>query len=189
VFYLRTKLLGALTAGALVLGACGSDTSPAAAPETATSEVISTTPNEVSTEAPDVTSTAPTTTEPAANDTVEPLDTTSTTEAEIDESEQVVVAAVAGDAEAGDAEVTIRLEIADGSVVGGAQRLQADTGQVVLIEVKLDEADEVHVHGYEFVVEGAGDEIVQIAFVAQIPGVWEVELEGLGIELLELEVS
>lgn len=94
-----------------------------------------------------------------------------------------------GDADPADATVTISVQVVDGSVLGGAQSRQVDTGSVVLIEVALGEVGEVHLHGYDFSIEGDGGETVQIAFVANIAGVWEVELEGPGIRLVELEVS
>ncbi len=122
---------------------------------------------------------------PASTPTQAPAPTPTATP--LNDSEPAVRSA--GDADPADATVTISVEVADGSVVGGAQSHQVDTGSVVLIEVALGEAGEVHLHGYDFSIEGASGETVRIAFVANIPGVWEVELEGPGIALIELEVS
>ena len=96
---------------------------------------------------------------------------------------------VSGNADPADANVTISVELEGGSVIGGSQRHEVAVGDIVLIEVVLGEADELHLHGYDYVVEGSAGETVQIAFVADIPGIWELELEGQGIHLLELEVS
>lgn len=99
------------------------------------------------------------------------------------------VAGVAGDADPAEASERIDVAIVDGAVVGGAERHRVPTGSVVLIEVALEAADEVHLHGYDHLVSGEAGDIVQIAFVASIPGVWEVELEGAGLRVAEIEVS
>jgi hypothetical protein len=106
-----------------------------------------------------------------------------------DEHEHEAVDALAGDADPAEAKTTIKVAIVDGSVEGGALSESVSTGDVVLIEVALDSADEVHLHGYDFTVAGQAGETVQIAFMATIPGVWEVELEGAGLQILELTVS
>jgi len=55
--------------------------------------------------------------------------------------------------------------------------------------VTADVVDEVHVHGYDLFADVAPGAPATINFVADIPGVWEVELEGAGALLVELEVS
>ena len=44
-------------------------------------------------------------------------------------------------------------------------------------------------HGYDVFGEVAPGAPAVLTFEANIPGVWEVELEGLGQLLVELEVS
>ena len=202
MFNSRLRILCVLMIGALALSACSSDSSSAAAETN-----ISTTASD------DPPTTAPET-QPSGNDAVEDIDdnhddeSTDTksndTDHEADEGTEDDHAddadadheevddhpvGTAGNADPADAVVTISVEMAGGLVVGGAQRYKVATADVVLIEVALGQAGEVHLHGYDFVVEGESGETIQIAFVADIPGVWELELEGPGIELLELEVS
>lgn len=84
---------------------------------------------------------------------------------------------------------TILVEVADGQVVGGPQRLEVPVGEEVEILVMSDVADEVHVHGYDLhedVPAGGG---ATVGFTADIPGVFEVELEERGLQLLTLEVG
>lgn len=83
---------------------------------------------------------------------------------------------------------TITVEVADGQVVGGPQRLEVPVGEDVEMIVMSDVADEVHVHGYDLhedVPAGGG---VTVGFTADVPGVFEVELEERGLQLLTLEV-
>ena len=80
--------------------------------------------------------------------------------------------------------VTVR----GGSVVEGASRQRATLNQPVTIRVTSDAADEVHVHGYDKRVEVAPGRTAELTFVANIPGVFEVELERSHKLLFTLEV-
>jgi hypothetical protein len=55
--------------------------------------------------------------------------------------------------------------------------------------VDADVADEVHVHGYDLVADVAPGSPAELTFLADIPGVFEVELESSHVELLRLEVA
>ena len=54
--------------------------------------------------------------------------------------------------------------------------------------VTSDVADEVHVHGYDEKAAVPANGTVELSFTADIPGVFEVELEQRGRRLLTLEV-
>lgn len=62
-------------------------------------------------------------------------------------------------------------------------------GEEVVLRFSSDVADQVHVHGYDRFVNVAPGQVAELRFVADLPGVWEVELEGAGVELLQLQVS
>jgi hypothetical protein len=79
--------------------------------------------------------------------------------------------------------------VAAGAVVGGAQRKQIALGDAVLLRVTSDIADEVHVHGYDKKADVEAGGTVEVSFTADIPGVFEVELENAELKLIELEVS
>jgi hypothetical protein len=84
-----------------------------------------------------------------------------------------------------------RIEVAyfRGAVTGGVVRYTLPLGSPVQLVVASDVADEVHVHGYDrrsFVTAGAA---TTLRFTADLPGVFEVELEQRGAPLTELEVS
>ena len=76
-----------------------------------------------------------------------------------------------------------------GGVVTGDTRHQVRRGEVVRLVVASDVADEVHVHGYDDKAEVPAGGTVELSFTADIPGVFEVELERQGRRLLTLEVQ
>ena len=80
--------------------------------------------------------------------------------------------------------VTVR----GGSVVEGAARQRATLNQPVTIRVTSDVAEEVHVHGYDKRVNVAAGGTADVTFVANIPGVFEVEFERSHKLLFALEV-
>jgi hypothetical protein len=93
------------------------------------------------------------------------------------------------DADLADAVQTIMAEVVGGAPVGGVRRVEVDLGSVVALMVTSDRAEEVHVHGYD-ILRGVSDgNPAHFAFTASIPGVFEVEFEGSGRLLLQLEIS
>ena len=93
------------------------------------------------------------------------------------------------DADLADAVQTITVDVAGGAPVGGVQRIKVDLGSVVALMVTSDIAEEVHVHGYDILRAVSEGHPAHFAFTAEIPGVLEVELEGSGRLLLQLEIS
>ena len=87
--------------------------------------------------------------------------------------------------DAGRIEVTVR----NGAVRVTPSAPEVSQGSRVEIVVTSDVADEVHVHGYDLMrdVEAGGTAVID--FVADAPGVFEVELENEGTLLFELTVT
>jgi len=83
---------------------------------------------------------------------------------------------------------TYHLVVADGEVQTPG-RITIDLGSVVQLHIHSDVSDEIHVHGYDILrpIEPGGE--VEINFVANLPGVWETEMEDSGLVLIELVVS
>ena len=52
-----------------------------------------------------------------------------------------------------------------------------------------DVAEEVHVHGYDLTVDLVPGQPGEVAFTADLPGAYEVELEGTGKLLFQLRVA
>ncbi|MEO8696527.1 MAG: hypothetical protein ABI658_23650 [Acidimicrobiales bacterium] len=86
------------------------------------------------------------------------------------------------------AATTIEVGYAGGTITGGGKR-SAVLGQAVVIKVTSDVADEVHLHGYDKKADAAPGSVATITFVADKPGIFEVELEKKGLKLFELEVK
>jgi hypothetical protein len=80
-------------------------------------------------------------------------------------------------------EVTYR----DGAVVGPTS-FTVTQGDRVRIVVHADVSDEVHFHGYDLTADVTPEVPARIDFVADAAGLYEVELEGLGEPLFEMEI-
>lgn len=75
-----------------------------------------------------------------------------------------------------------------GGQVQGPSRQRVELNDTVTVRVASDVADEVHVHGYDQTAPVAAGSTGQVSFVADIPGVFEVEFEQSGQLLFTLEV-
>ena len=82
----------------------------------------------------------------------------------------------------------IEIELAEGRIIG-PERVKVPQGEEVHLVVRGDLDDEIHVHGYERTVALRRGAPAELRFVADLPGVWEVELHEAGRILVELEVS
>jgi hypothetical protein len=80
--------------------------------------------------------------------------------------------------------VTIR----GGEPVDGIIRAEARKGDPVVVIVRSDVADEVHVHGYDLMADVAPGKPVRIEFTANLTGRFEIELEGRGKQIAQLTV-
>ncbi|NYI44995.1 hypothetical protein BJ993_002075 [Nocardioides aromaticivorans] len=80
------------------------------------------------------------------------------------------------------------IEVRNGEVVGGVQQLEVSLGESVTIEVLSDEADEMHVHGYDLAEDLEAGEPGAVTFDADIPGEFDVELEDHHLSLIVLRV-
>ena len=80
--------------------------------------------------------------------------------------------------------VTIR----GGEPVDGIVRAEARKGDPVVVIVRSDVADEVHVHGYDLMPEVAPGKPVQMRFEASLTGRFVIELEGRGKQIAQLTV-
>ncbi|MFP5330781.1 MAG: hypothetical protein ACLGHX_00235 [Acidimicrobiia bacterium] len=76
-----------------------------------------------------------------------------------------------------------------GETVSGGGRISVPQGSPVRLVVNADSSDEVHLHGYDLAAPVEPDTPALIEFVADIPGVFEIEFEGSGLKLGDLEVS
>lgn len=83
----------------------------------------------------------------------------------------------------------MRIVVAGGVPKGGITRTTVAKGDDVVVLVTSDVADEVHVHGYDLKADVAPAKPARIAFVAKIPGRFEIELESRGLQIGDLTVQ
>jgi hypothetical protein len=83
----------------------------------------------------------------------------------------------------------VRVRVAGGRVQGVEDTVDLSVGEKLTVLVRSDVADEVHVHGYNLISDVGPGEQAKIELTADIPGVFEVELEGAHLLLFELQVQ
>ena len=112
---------------------------------------------------------------------------TTTTEATTTTAETTTTAATTTTAKP--ETTTIAVTVVDAKPQGGIARPSVKRGDHVVLVVRSDTADEIHVHGYDLSADVEAGGTVRIPFVADTPGRFEVELENLGVQLAEITVS
>lgn len=85
--------------------------------------------------------------------------------------------------------VRVSVVIVGGVPKGGIVREKVSKGDRVVLVVKSDVADELHLHGYDISRDLDAGGTARIAFLAEIPGRFEVELENRGVQIAELTVG
>jgi hypothetical protein len=128
--------------------------------------------------------------ETAATPTTETTATEGTTEAATTEAAtteaETTEAATTG--ESPGSESTFLVIVRDGKPAGGVQHFRAAKGSRIVLRVESDVEDEVHVHGYDLMLNVAPGKPVRFRFTASIVGRFEIELEDAGTPIAELEV-
>ena len=91
--------------------------------------------------------------------------------------------------EAPEVDKGITVEVKNGTVVDGLQRVTVDVGEQVSVTLLSDEDDMFHLHVYDLEVSLTAGQPETLQFQADIPGVFEGELHEAGYQILALEVS
>jgi hypothetical protein len=86
------------------------------------------------------------------------------------------------------APVRVAVTVRDGAAVGGVRRVSVDRGRDVVLVVRADLRDHVHLHGYDLLTDVAPGSPGRIRFEADVPGRFEVELEERRLHIAELTV-
>ena len=84
---------------------------------------------------------------------------------------------------------TITVVVKNAVPEGGIERATVAKGDKVVLVVRSDVADEVHLHGYDLSTDVPAGGVGKIAFVANVPGRFEAELEQRGVKIAELTVT
>jgi hypothetical protein len=83
----------------------------------------------------------------------------------------------------------IAVRFANERVVGGVKSVAIERNSEVLLVVRSDVADHVHVHGYDLFSDVGPGQPTRIGFQAGTPGRFDVELEDRRVPLVVLEVQ
>jgi FtsP/CotA-like multicopper oxidase with cupredoxin domain len=73
--------------------------------------------------------------------------------------------------------------------VGGIRSISVNKGDTVRFDVTSDTPESVHLHGYDVEKPVAPGSPARYRFTANIEGIFEVELEGAGVQLIRLRVD
>lgn len=87
-----------------------------------------------------------------------------------------------------DAQV-VSLTVAGDEVTGDTGRVEIALGTTVRLTVTSDAADQMHVHGFDLTQAVTPGQAMQLEFVADQPGIFEVELHDSRTVLTRLQVS
>lgn len=79
--------------------------------------------------------------------------------------------------------------VRDGEPVDGVEELEFSAGEEVRFRVSSDKAEEIHVHGYDLAKDVPAGGTVEFAFPAELEGIYEAELEELGVQIVELQIN
>jgi FtsP/CotA-like multicopper oxidase with cupredoxin domain len=82
-----------------------------------------------------------------------------------------------------------QIRVVNAKPVGGITKIDVKKGERVRFTVTSDTADEVHVHGYDFMKDVEKDGTISFNFPATIAGVFEIELEGRKEQIAQLKVE
>ena len=85
--------------------------------------------------------------------------------------------------------VVVSIVVENGAPKGGIVRASVTKGDHVVLVVKSDVADEIHLHGYDKKVDVTAGGTARLPFVATIPGRFEAELESRGVQIADLTVN
>ena len=86
------------------------------------------------------------------------------------------------------ADVIISVVLVDGRIEV-ERRYEASLGDTVELRVTSDVSEEVHLHGYDLLLQLEVGAEVTLTFEADLPGVWEAELHPSHREIFQLQVS
>jgi hypothetical protein len=83
----------------------------------------------------------------------------------------------------------IRISVRNGKPRGDTGTVRVERGEDLVLIVRADVEDEVHVHGYDLLAPVAPGHASRISFKADQPGTFTIELEGLHLHIAKLRVA
>ena len=83
----------------------------------------------------------------------------------------------------------VSIVVVNAAPKGGIVRQTLSEGDRVVLVVKSDVADEIHLHGYDKSTDVTAGGTARLPFTATIPGRFEVELESRAVQIADLTVN
>jgi hypothetical protein len=83
----------------------------------------------------------------------------------------------------------IRIVVVNGAPKGGIVREKVKKNDRVVLVVRSDVSDHIHLHGYDIMRDVAPGMPARLPFKATIPGRFEVELEDRGVQIADITVN
>jgi protein-disulfide isomerase len=83
----------------------------------------------------------------------------------------------------------VNIVVVNAAPQGGIVRQTVNKGDRVVLVVKSDVADEIHLHGYDLSRDVTAGGTARLPFTATLPGRFEVELESRGVQIADLTVN
>jgi len=122
---------------------------------------------------------------PAAQTTTEDTEADTETETEDATTEEAPTTTEGEDANAPQRVVVV---VRDGQPVGGVKRPEIEKDAQVVIVVRSDVSDHIHLHGYDLLADVAPGQPARIRFQADLTGRFDIELEDRALLIAELRV-
>jgi hypothetical protein len=94
-----------------------------------------------------------------------------------------------GEAASGASADVPTIVVRNGEPVGGVEKLEYSAGEQVRFRVSSDEAEEIHVHGYDYSQTVPAGGTIEFDFPAELEGIYEAELEEQGVQIAELRIN
>ena len=79
--------------------------------------------------------------------------------------------------------------ISSGTRTDGESQVEVPLGASIVLTITADTADEIHVHGYDLTADTVPGEPTTIDLIADLPGVFEVEMHDAGTVITQLRVT
>jgi heme/copper-type cytochrome/quinol oxidase subunit 2 len=127
----------------------------------------------------------------APSSTTSPTTTTTTVPSPVDSAPATTttVSEPSTTTEAVSAGMVIEVIVDGSGIVTGGGRVSVELGDEITLSVTSEVADEVHVHGFDLYLDLEPGITGELTFVADVPGVFEIELERSRVVLVDLEVG
>lgn len=91
--------------------------------------------------------------------------------------------------EAAPAPEVTRIQVRGGEPVGGLEEITVEKDETVRVTVSSDTPQHIHLHGYDVIKDAAPGAPARFRFKADLEGIFEIELEGPGVQIAELRVE